>query len=145
MEPTYLVMFYKQNLPHFSETQREKRQRILLALTRAEAEEQRIISDLHHQMLLSLNLSDAGDPFTFAKLLQNACEGWLLPREFESWLLPQKCEARRFIEPIIMELFLARLPEQTAGWTRYQQPATLIEAAYLASKHLTCHNVSFLI
>ncbi|KAF7696256.1 hypothetical protein HF521_006350 [Silurus meridionalis] len=124
MEHTYLAELYEQYVCNLLESLRDQR-RALLALILAKTEQQQrlqnFMSELHRQRFLSLTLTEADDPFTFAKLLQIACEGWLLP---------QDPEAKRNVELLVMEQFLTGLPDQTDDWIRCQQPATLVKAAH---------------
>ncbi|XP_060793625.1 neurotrophin receptor-interacting factor homolog isoform X2 [Neoarius graeffei] len=80
-------------------------------------------SEQHHQKFRSLLLSDVGNLFAFAQQLQDNCE---------KWLLAEDRDPGRIVERVVMEQFIAQLPEVIAKWVQHQQPATLNEAIQLA-------------
>ncbi|GAA6090343.1 uncharacterized protein LOC113641783 [Tachysurus ichikawai] len=83
-------------------------------------------SEEHRLRFRSLTLGEVGDTFSFVQQLQKECQGWLMADSHD---------ARRIVETLVMEQFLKQLPEETAHWVLFKQPATLNEAIYLVERH----------
>ncbi|XP_027000566.2 uncharacterized protein LOC113641783 [Tachysurus fulvidraco] len=83
-------------------------------------------SETHRLRFRSLTLGEVGDLFSYVQQLQQECQGWLLADSHD---------ARRIVETLVMEQFLKQLPEVTAHWVLYNQPATLNEAIYFVERH----------
>ncbi|XP_060792792.1 zinc finger and SCAN domain-containing protein 31-like [Neoarius graeffei] len=150
MEPSQLT-----KIPYLwilREVQLEQKQ-LLEALMQAQAETQQMFqtiiqrvvsearkkavlqwSEQHRQRFRSLILSDVSNPFAFAQQLHDNCQ---------KWLLAEDQDARRIVERVVMEQFVAQLPEVTAKWVQHQQPATLNEAIQLAENHLGSLSLPF--
>ncbi len=59
----------------------------------------------HHQRFRSLELGENGRPFTMAHQLRDACRRWLLAGE---------SDVEQIIDRVVLEQFIARLPQKTA-------------------------------
>ncbi len=87
----------------------------------------------HRQRFRSLELGENGRPFTMAHQLQDACRRWLLAGE---------SDVEQIIDRVVLEQFIAQLPQKTAQWVQYHRPASLDLAIQLAEDQMVaCHGV----
>ncbi len=87
----------------------------------------------HHQRFRSLELGENGGPFTMAHQLRDACRRWLLAGE---------SDVEQIIDRVVLEQFIARLPQKTAQWVQCHRPASLDLAIQLAEDQMVaCHGV----
>ncbi len=63
----------------------------------------------HCQRFRSLELGENGRPFTMAHQLRDACRRWLLAGE---------SDVEQIIDRVVLEQFIARLPQKTAQWVQ---------------------------
>ncbi len=87
----------------------------------------------HRQRFRSLELGENGRPFTMAHQLRDACRRWLLAGE---------SDVEQIIDRVVLEQFIARLPQKTAQWVQCHRPASLDLAIQLAEDQMVaCHGV----
>ncbi len=87
----------------------------------------------HRQRFRSLELGENGRPFTMAHQLQDACRRWLLAGE---------SDVEQIIDRVVLEQFIAQLPQKTAQWVQYHRPASLDLAIQLVEDQMVaCHGV----
>ncbi len=87
----------------------------------------------HRQRFRSLELGENGRPFTMAHQLRDACHRWLLAGE---------SDVEQIIDRVVLEQFIARLPQKTAQWVQCHRPASLDLAIQLAEDQMVaCHGV----
>ncbi len=87
----------------------------------------------HRQRFRSLELGENGRPFTMAHQLRDACRRWLLAGE---------SYVEQIIDHVVLEQFIARLPQKTAQWVQCHRPASLDLAIQLAEDQMVaCHGV----
>ncbi len=87
----------------------------------------------HRQRFRSLELGENGWPFTMAHQLRDACRRWLLAGD---------SDVEQIIDRVVLEQFIARLPQKTAQWVQCHRPASLDLAIQLAKDQMVaCHGV----
>ncbi len=87
----------------------------------------------HRQRFRSLELGENGRPFTMAHQLRDACRRWLLAGD---------SDVDQIIDRVVLEQFIARLPQKTAQWVQCRRPASLDLAIQLAEDQMVaCHGV----
>ncbi len=81
----------------------------------------------HRQRFRSLELGENGRPFTMAHQLRDACHRWLMAGD---------SDVEQIIDRVVLEQFIARLPQKTAQWVQCHRPASLDLAIQLAEDQM---------
>ncbi|XP_067296075.1 uncharacterized protein [Pseudorasbora parva] len=81
----------------------------------------------HRQRFRTLTLDDSGRPFAFAHQLRDSCR---------KWLMAGGSDVDGILDRVVLEQFVARLPQQTAQWVQCHRPTSLNQAIQLAEDQL---------
>nr|XP_060616154.1 zinc finger and SCAN domain-containing protein 30-like isoform X4 [Anolis sagrei ordinatus] len=101
----------------------EDYEKVRAAILRAEA----LRTELHRQHFRQFFCQEVEDPRRVYSQVQELCS---------RWLKPERCSKEQILELLVLEQFLASLPEDLQGWVRGAGPETCSQAVTLAEDFL---------